>query len=384
MTSGRTTSERTTRQEGDLTPSFAHLRRLTDAGGLYEHARGATPRPEHGYCVDDVARGLVVTAREPAPDAGVSDLLEHYLGFVLAAQAPDGRFHNRRGTDLLWRDEPSVDDCWGRALWGLGTVAAATATVAPLLRRSALQAFTLGAVHRSPWPRASAFAALGAAEVLRALPDHAPAADLLGDATDQLDDPGADPAVARNGWAWPEPRLTYGNAAVPEVLIASGARHQRDDRLDRGLDLLAWLLAVQTDDGHLSVVPVGGRGPGQTGPGFDQQPIEVAALADACARAHAVTGERRWARGVQLASDWFAGVNDSRTVMHDGDGGGYDGLERGGRNDNRGAESTLALLSTAQHAVRLRASAAAEPATPTTSLAPRLVQPSGPGPAGRP
>jgi glycosyltransferase involved in cell wall biosynthesis len=36
-------------------PSFEHLRRLTDAGGMYEHADRTEPRPEHGYCVDDVA-----------------------------------------------------------------------------------------------------------------------------------------------------------------------------------------------------------------------------------------------------------------------------------------------------------------------------------------
>jgi hypothetical protein len=37
--------------------------------------------------------------------------------------------------------------------------------------------------------------------------------------------------------------------------------------------------------------------------------------------------------------------------MHDPvTGGGFDGLERGGRNENQGAESTLALLSTLQQA----------------------------------
>jgi hypothetical protein len=34
-------------------------------------------------------------------------------------------------------------------------------------------------------------------------------------------------------------------------------------------------------------------------------------------------------------------------------GGGYDGLEAAGHNRNQGAESTLAMLSTAQHARRL-------------------------------
>lgn len=340
-------------------PSFDHLRRLTDDGGLYEHADGARPRPEHGYCVDDVARGLVVTARQPDPGSDVVQLRTAYLGFVLAAQAPDGRFRNRRGTDLTWRDEPSVEDCWGRALWGLGALAGAEpdAQVGAAERSLALAAFERGAVLRSPSPRAVAFAALGAARVLAAHPHHAVARDLLGDAAELVGTSTCEPTLLRNAWEWPEPRLRYANAVVPEVLLAAGARLGRPELLQRGLDLLAWLLQVQTRDRHLSVVAVRGLGPGEAGPRFDQQPIEVAALADACATAFEITGEPRWTTALRMALAWFDGDNDSGTVMLDGGGGGYDGLEPDGRNDNRGAESTLALLSVQQHGVRLPARA---------------------------
>ena len=40
---------------------------MTDRYGTYEHADGSAPRPEHGYCTDDMARVLVVTSREPVP-----------------------------------------------------------------------------------------------------------------------------------------------------------------------------------------------------------------------------------------------------------------------------------------------------------------------------
>jgi hypothetical protein len=101
----------------------------------------------------------------------------------------------------------------------------------------------------------------------------------------------------------------------------------------------------------LSVPPVGGRCPGDTGPGFDQQPIEVSALADACGSAFRITRQSSWLTGVDLAWDWFGGDNDSATPMFDPHtGGGYDGLERHGRNLNQGAESTLAMLATAQQA----------------------------------
>jgi hypothetical protein len=152
-------------------------------------------------------------------------------------------------------------------------------------------------------------------------------------------------------WPWPEPRLSYANAVLPDALLAAGAALRAPSLVADGLGLLGWLLDGQTRDGHLSVVPVGGRGPGEPRARFDQQPIEVAALADACARAYLVAGRRRWAEGIELAAAWFLGVNDSGTPMHDPiGGGGFDGLEPNGRNENQGAESSLALLSTLQQA----------------------------------
>ena len=81
--------------------------------------------------------------------------------------------------------------------------------------------------------------------------------------------------------------MSYANAALAEVLVAAGQILDRPDVLDDGLTLLRWLLDRETVDGHLSPTPVGGAGPDDVPGRFDQQPIEVAALADACARAHA-------------------------------------------------------------------------------------------------
>ena len=84
---------------------------------------------------------------------------------------------------------------------------------------------------------------------------------------------------------------------------------------------------------------------------FDQQPIEVAALCDACARALDLTGSYEWSRAMELAVQWFLGNNDLGEMMFNPlTGGGYDGLTANGPNMNQGAESTLALLSTLQRA----------------------------------
>ena len=43
-----------------------------------------------------------------------------YLSFISYAQRPDGMFHNYMGYDRRFMDEVGSDDCYGRALWGLG------------------------------------------------------------------------------------------------------------------------------------------------------------------------------------------------------------------------------------------------------------------------
>ncbi len=331
------------------TPVFDHLLRMTDRRGTFEHARLAEPDPEHGYCTDDVARALVVATREPGLDRTLNGLAGTALRFLAEAQALTGGCRNRMDSKGNWVDEPALEDAWGRCLWGLGT-AAAHSDVA-WARQSAVMQFERGAQERSPWPRAMAFAALGAAELLTFDPDNRPARLLMIDYAASVAEPNGDPV-----WPWPEPRLTYANAALPEAFIAAGVVLEDSSLRQRGLDLLAWLLATETTDGHFSVTPVAGRGPSDPRPAFDQQPLEVSSLADACARAAAVDNDARWPEGVRAAAAWFNGANDAGQLMWDPEtGGGFDGLHADGVNRNQGAESTLAVLSTLQHAQRLSA-----------------------------
>jgi hypothetical protein len=328
-------------------PVFNHLMRLTDRRGTLEHARLDEPLPEHGYCTDDVARVLVVATRGDEPDGTLNGLAGLALRFLNEAQALTGACRNRMDSTGKWVDEPALEDAWGRCIWGLGT-AAAHSNVA-WARQSAIMQFERGAQERSEWPRAMAFAALGAAELLAFDPEHRAARALLIDYAATVPDANDDVA-----WPWPEPRLRYANAVLPEAMIAAGAALDDTTLCQRGLDLLAWLLALETADGHLSPTPVAGRGPEDAKPGFDQQPIEASTLADACARAAAVDTNPIWHDGVRAAAAWFMGDNDAKAPMWDPHtGGGYDGLHANGVNGNQGAESTLAAISTMQQAQRL-------------------------------
>ncbi|MGB9303722.1 MAG: glycosyltransferase [Mycobacterium sp.] len=327
-------------------PRFDHLLRLTDRRGTFEHALFAEPRPEHGYCTDDMARVLVVATREPDSGGEVNGLARVAVQFLNDAQSYAGPCRNRMDRKGRWEDEPSLEDCWGRSIWGLGTAAAHSDV--GLVRRLAVIQFERAAKVRSPWPRAMAFAALGAAELLSVEPGQQAARALLTDYADTVAKPSGDAA-----WPWPEPRLTYANAVLAEAMIAAGVALDDSTLRQQGLDLLGWLLEYETAGGHLSPTPATGRGPDDVRPGFDQQPTEVSTLADACARAAATDTGSNWPDGVLAAADWFMGVNDAGQPMWDPEtGGGFDGLHADGVNRNQGAESTLAVISTLQQARR--------------------------------
>ncbi len=328
-------------------PNFDHLLSMTGPFGTFEHAEHAIARPEHGYCTDDVARVLLVVAREPGPEAPLLALGRTSLQFLEEAQGADGRFRNRRLVTGAWRGPTTSEDCWGRAMWALGTSFARGQD--PLIRRESLELFNRGSSVRSRWARSTAFAVLGATEVLGVDPHHREAIRMLEDASNSMSR-----HWASDDWAWPEPRLAYANAVLPESMLAVGSFTGDGQLIETGLRRLRWLLDHETYEGHLSVTPAGGRGPGEQVRRFDQQPIEVAAMADACARAYEVTGEQSWLEGRDLAIQWFLGSNDIGTAMFDPlTGGGYDGLTATGPNLNQGAESTIAFLTTMQHARQL-------------------------------
>ena len=325
---------------------FDHLTHLTHAFGVWEHAEVTTPRVAHGFCTDDNARALIVVSREESRRAGLDDLAAVYLGFVLDARTDDGAFHNRRGHDGAWLDERGSDDSQGRALWALGV--AAHRGRQPWVREAALAGFDATTTFASVHLRANAFAALGAASLLAAVPGHRGARRLLRQSVEPL------VVAAHSRVPWFEARLTYDNARLPEALLAAGSTLGDATLVRMGVRMLTWLVDIETDGDHFSFVPHGGWTIGDDRPRFDQQPVEAAAMVDACHRAGMVTGDPEWSFRAIKAAQWFVGRNDTGSVLYDeATGGTRDGLMHDGVNDNQGAESTLAGLAALQVAAEL-------------------------------
>jgi len=105
--------------------------------------------------------------------------------------------------------------------------------------------------------------------------------------------------------------------------------------------MLGWLLAGETRNGHLSVVPGRRLGPRRgTAPPSTSTRSKVAALADACAQAAAVTGDTTWLTGVEMSVTWLLGDNDAQIPMLDERTGGCsDALGRTSRSPQPGARS---------------------------------------------
>jgi hypothetical protein len=291
----------------------------------------------------------VLSRGGPFPELALTQLTESCLSFLEHAQLPGGRFYNRLSAETGEWSETGADDADGRALFGLG---AASALPHPLGER-ALVCFERGAGLESPSPRANAWAVLGACAVLATHPENAEAAELVHRALRRIGSVAADPL-----WPWPEIRLAYDNARLAEARIVGGVTLSDSALRDEGLVLLEWLVSVESTAGHFSFTPTGGRGPGELPPGFDQQPLEAGSMADACAAAFDATGDKLWADQTLLAAEWFLGAHDTGVPLFDpASGGCCDGLMRDGRNENQGAESTLALISAFQQSARVQAGA---------------------------
>jgi glycosyltransferase involved in cell wall biosynthesis len=321
-----------------------HLDRMTDDTGLLQHARYTVPDRTHGYCTDDNARGLVVTAkyydllREPLAE----ELLNTYLSFLAYAQRSDGMFHNFMGYDRDFQDEVGSDDCYGRALWGLGYTmyrgpSAYFNLANEVFENALINLKTLNLRGRS-------YATLGLYYYLQRFPE----ADDIVEKIDWLARAHMKQyrEASHEDWPWFEEVVSYDNAVIPQSLFVAYEVTGEKEYHEAAREALDFVLEMCDRGNHISLV--GNEGwhvRGEEPASFDQQPIDACGLVEACKVAFRLTGERRYLQFMRKAFDWFLGANDVGQPLYDFKSGGCaDGLWEGGVNANEGAESTLCFL----------------------------------------
>lgn len=339
---------RTREPEALPTIKLDHLRVLTDDTGILQHAFFSMPDRDHGYCVDDNARALIVGCKyyRRTLDDTVVPLIKTYLAFLRhALNRKRGRYHNFLSYGRQWMDAAVDDDCHGRALWGLGVATAMAPDELTRARSVALFIESMGAVVEFTSPRGMAFALLGLHFYLNVHSGDTTARKLQQELTMKL--LGLFQINRTDDWPWCEDMLTYANGRLPEALMLSGQDLGESEMVETGRKSLTWLLDIQTNErGQLSVIGNDGwmtRGGHRAH--FDQQPLEVTALIDACAAAYRVTDDGEFVQEARRCLDWFFGRNELCLPLYDSKTGGCcDGLGQHGVNQNMGAESTLAGL----------------------------------------
>ena len=329
-------------------PRLDHLYAMSDDTGVLQHAIYATPDRTHGYCTDDNARALIVSAMAWASfqDQRVLPYLRTYLSFLHYAQNPEtGRFRNFMSYDRRWLEEDGSDDSQGRAIWALGYLTCHAPNESKQRFATDLFRASIPSWGTLRSPRSWASSILGMHYYLRAFPDDVAVRDHKSSLAQQLNNRFVE--HESKDWPWLEELVAYDNGRLPQALIIAGLQLGRPEMTDRGLRVLRWLLDVQTTpDGHLSIIGSNGWMP-RNGPRaqFDQQALEPAALIGACKAAYRASGDTCWLNEMRRCFEWYVGRNDLGLAMVDFKTRGcYDGLSASGVNDNQGAESVLSWL----------------------------------------
>ncbi|MEO5586223.1 MAG: glycosyltransferase family 4 protein [Novosphingobium sp.] len=346
-------------------PGLGALFEMTDSTGMLQHSIGIVPDRNHGYCIDDNARALIVMNLAEGVDAEEKRARSViFASFIQHAWNPDKRrFRNFMRFDRTWSEDIGSDDSNGRALWALGHTVEHSADAD--LQRWALRWFdeTAPALAEMGSPRAVAFTMLGAAAVLRRAGTHPQAEAILdagGDLLQRLVD-----AARRPDWAWFEAVLGYDNPRLCQALIEAGEVRGQNHWTLLGIETLNWIAARQTAAaGHF--MPVGSEtfGKSYTQYPFDQQALEAQAAIEAAQAAFAATRHRRWVDHAHAAYGWFFGCNDRALALADvATGRCRDGITPKGINENSGAESILAFQ-LSYYALNSLRRASAEPMSP--------------------
>ena len=336
-----------------------HLFTLVDETGIIQHADGVIPARATGYCVDDVAR-LVIVALGLGRAAGLDRerafdrMVTSGLSFLRDAWVPErAAMHNFLSYNRSWINQPCSGDHVGRTVWALGSIVAARPNDA--IGEASLQFLQdmAPAMDRMASLREIAFAVLG---VCRTPPAMLPLelANRLEQLAGRLLD--AYSVTADDDWRWFENTLTYDNARLPQALLAAGERLSNQKMIDAGVASFEWYGEQCTLDGPAVRLPRNSwrhRGEiirscdqgGRADEAGDEQPLDAAALVECCVEALEVTGISGYGFRAVRAFEWFLGRNRLRLPVYDDRTGGcHDGLGPWGVNTNQGAESTLAYF----------------------------------------
>lgn len=318
----------------------AHIFRLTDDTGMFQHTRYNVPDLSKGYTTDDNARALimVVMLYEKTGRQEYLDLVYRYMAFIMHSQTEDGYFRNFMTYERKFTEVRGSAECFGRCLWAMGYALISTA-LPEGVRDACASAIKLSLPRVAELKdlRGQAYALIGLGFITgeESMGLIIKLADAIAVRFEQC--------ATSEDWCWFEDSLTYDNALLPWSMFAAYQKTGQERFLDIALKSIAFFDQNAFRDGFFR--PVGCNGwwlRGEATALFDQQPIEASMSTLAHLVAYEVTGDETMLRFARRSLAWYAGENSCHKSMIDpATGGCYDGIMAEGLNLNQGAESIV-------------------------------------------
>ncbi len=317
----------------------AHIFRMTDDTGMFQHARFSVPNLAEGYTTDDNARALIMSVMlyEQYYKTTYLALIYRYLAFVLHAQNESGGFQNFMTYGRQFTKEEGSEDCFGRCLWAMGYTLASRAM--PVGIKKACAVAIQKALSRIP----TISSLRGQANTMIGL-------GLIGGNEVRFFMPVLAQSLlkqyeqcSKKEWHWFEDKLTYDNAVLPWAMLAAYSHLGQDKLLFTALESLHFLDRITFRNGYFQAIGckgwmVEGSEPAQ----YDEQPVEACASALTHLAAYNATGDEAMLELARRSFDWYGGKNSCGESLIDGETGGcYDGITPDGINQNQGAESIV-------------------------------------------
>lgn len=331
-----------------LLPDFTlvHIRRLTDDTGIVQHAKYGIPNLKEGYCLDDNARALLMTAMAKYNNKSneTSKLLPIYLSYIHYMQNEDGSFKNFLSFSRTYLDKRGSEDSFGRTIWALGYLIYSFPNDS--YHKLSLELFNKSKPFFKQLKsiRGIANTILGLSYYVKRFPEDEAIRDIMYEMTVEI-------VTIYNkeksdNWRWFENVLTYDNAIMPLAMFHAAEIFKDKEILDAAIESSEFLEGVTMESGYLR--PVGSNGwyhKDKERANYAQQSIDVMGMVLLFFKAYEVKKDGRYLDKMFTSYMWYMEKNDLSLPVYDYESGGCnDGLEEYGLNNNQGAESTISYL----------------------------------------
>ncbi|MCI0922012.1 hypothetical protein [Sphingobacterium rhinopitheci] len=322
-----------------------HIIRLTNQVGILQHARFSFPNYHHGYCLDDNARALQLTAiaRAIYNTSEYDHLIDTYLSYIMYIQNNDGTFKNFLSYENEFLDEIGSDDSFGRTIMALGITM-------EMDQRVHISRIITDIIDKSYDRLTQTLSIRTAAYIICGL--HAlhysrkyskdirlkikTLADFIISQYERN---------ATNEWHWFEEYITYDNALIPYALFLSN-EIIKDHRYEEvGILATIFLDSILFKGEYLALIGNNGwYSKNQPISTIGQQPIEIPSMILLYKKINLRYPQIKLKGTSQKCYEWLFGKNNIKQSLYDKETKGCsDGIEKNTINYNQGAESTISL-----------------------------------------